>query len=80
MTKTNGFKLESGIPMPSRIKNIHWPLAEMKIGQSFVVEGAKVQNLRMAISQWKKRHDDGRDWSTRKIDPSAAQFRCWRTA
>lgn len=72
-------KLETGIPMPRKSKYIKWPLEDMKIGQSFVVDGAHVQRLRMAISQWKARHDDGRDWSTRMI-PGGNDYRCWRVA
>jgi hypothetical protein len=72
-------KLENGVPMPLKRTRLNWPLGDMKKGQSFVLDGAQQQQLRMAIAQWKRRHEDGKDWSVRNI-PGSTDYRCWRIA
>jgi len=71
-------KIEDGIPIPTyRVSRKTWPLAQMNVGQSFVLNHpAHVQNLREAISAWKRRHEEHRNWTVRRI--ADKQWRCWR--
>jgi hypothetical protein len=68
------FKIETEIPMPSKRVRDKYPLADMQVGQSFFVPAEKVQNLREAISQRKRR--GGTDAFT--VRKNEGGHRCWR--
>jgi hypothetical protein len=67
------FELESKVELPES-RYMDFPFAEMKVGQSFIVNDFRV---RSAASQWKKRHP-GWNYTTRAV--GQGKYRLWRTA
>jgi hypothetical protein len=67
------FKIERGIEMPVRSKDIRYPLAEMEVGDSFsfpLEYRASVQTLASAAKK------QGRAYRVKKIAPEVC--RIWR--
>jgi hypothetical protein len=64
-------KIDHDVPLPGRI-NSKYPFAEMKVGDSFVLQKTRVP----AVSNWNKLHPKTK-FITRKI--SSNSIRVWRS-
>jgi len=68
------YKIESGIPQPPSLSGRKkYPLREMEVGDSFVVDADQHTRLMSAVAYFGKRNN--RKYSIRKVDGS---LRCWR--
>lgn len=70
--------IEKNIPLPSRDTGIgerrrKYPFNEMVSGDSFLVNGARVESIRSAMYAYGKKH--GKKFSMRKTDDG---YRIWR--
>ena len=66
--------IEKGIPIPSRKPNSIYPLIEMVVGDSFLVETDRPEKIRSAVSVFSNRNKD-RKFCIRKTDGG---YRVWR--
>lgn len=77
---TRAYKVESGIPMPSRkAHNAKFPFKEMQVGDSFLVpfdgEDEGTVRSRIASNCTHQKRRIGRQYATRKVDGG---IRVWR--
>lgn len=72
--ENNGFKIESGIPIPSKSGDSRYPFREMKVGDSFFVPGKKAANLAGCLGYYRTRYKI--TLVTRTVDGGV---RVWRT-
>lgn len=67
-------KIEKGIPVPSKKTNTVYPLVDMEVGDSFLVETDMPERVRSAIQMFSA-INIGRKFATRKTDGG---YRVWR--
>ncbi len=74
------FKIESGVPMPTRTggRRCVYPLGKMSVGDSFLLSKDDLDRVRTAVSYYGKRNH--KKFSIRKVDPVTKEYRCWRIA
>lgn len=71
------YKIEPDVPMPPGRGNAIYPLAEMKVGDSFSFTQDKLRAVRAASVNYGKRNA-GVKFATRRVGTEV--WRCWRTA
>lgn len=70
------FEIEDRIPLPPKSSSkIKYPLAEMKVGQSFFAPGVKSSAISGRAATVAKASGDGRKYATRVVDGGV---RVWR--
>ena len=72
------FLVEKDVPLPAWFEQ-KYPLAEMDVGDSFLVPDpslADLRRLRAAVCHFGKRHE--RLYSVRKDPKKPGSYRCWR--
>jgi hypothetical protein len=77
--KDNGFKIESGIPMPPRwgdVNGLTHTLKQMEVGESFEVPDGDRSRISAAMTYAQTKHP-GRKYSQRTVEGGK---RVWRTA
>lgn len=71
--------VERGIPLPKRIKPCKYPWAEMKVGDSFLID-APLSRMVNATRSWGMRHKWKFALRERKLEQHGEQgIRIWRT-
>lgn len=71
-------QLDDAVPIPPKAAQVSYPIADMRIGQSFAVAGDKaITNAHSAFSRYKKAHPGFNYTSASEGDVSR---RFWRTA
>jgi len=70
------YQIEKGIPLPSGCKSCLYPLKDMEVGDSFLVEGGVDKNIRGSISNWKKKRPEMK-FAVRNVEGGV---RVWRVA
>ena len=73
-TRTTKFKIEKGIPMPSRRNGSLYPFGQMKVGDSFVVTGEHCKSIHQAL--YYQNTKSGMKFTGRKLDEG--KYRVWR--
>lgn len=85
-TTTDGFKIESGIPIPGlkkdEPKKPKYPLGELKLTQSFFVPAkcAKYQSVAVAASLFKRRNKGFVFTAKKVVEKGVPGTRVWRIA
>lgn len=75
--QTNAFTIEKNVPLPRKCQRaIKYPLADMEVGDSFVVPLSERQRVTNTAHMFAKRN--GGKFASRKIDAETA--RIWRVA
>ncbi len=77
----NGFKVDSGVPLPDIVpgSRLKYPLADMKVDDSFEVRGeVTMRRARNAAYLYGRRHK--RTYACRKVAGKRDAWRIWRTA
>lgn len=73
---SGSFKIEKGIPAPAHKRAHKYPLADMEVGDSFLIPDAKTSaEISSSISYRKNRY--GEQYVCRVVDGG---LRVWRTA
>lgn len=79
------FMIEKGIPIPpdyratkGRGRPARYPLADLEVGESFMVEGDSDERDRLKNAAAHAGRRQGKQFSVRTIEPG--QYRCWRVA
>ena len=73
---SNEVKIEKGIKIPTaRMRSEHWPIADMGVGDSFLVPASSVANVRRLASNYQLRLKT--KYTVRKVEGG---YRCWRIA
>ena len=79
-SKNTEYKIEKNIPIPPSHKSSHFPLADMEIGDSFLISLSKVAAIRNAITRLQKKSKDYK-FVTRTVSGrgrKGKQLRIWR--
>ena len=73
------FEIDKDIPLPplrrNRSPKPKYPFGDLEIGDSFLVPGPKVANVRNAMGYFRKIKDSSKTFCTRRVDGG---IRVWR--
>lgn len=73
--KTQEIKIEKNVPIPSSTGSL--PFDKLEVGDSFFLEGSKIQNIRTKSYQWK--NNNGKKEYQFKSKVEGNGVRTWRT-
>lgn len=72
------YKIEKGIPIPTKSPRDLYNFRSMAVGDSFLLPSTVAQKVRMAATHFTKRSKGEYKYTVRIVDDK--NHRCWRTS